>query len=54
MERQKSAKKHVCVTLTPQEHERLVHMANCSYRTAAGYLHWLLLRHFREQEQETP
>lgn len=51
MERQKPVKKHVCVTLTSQEHERLLRMAEQSSRTAAGYLHWLLLRHLREQEK---
>lgn len=51
MEKKVRKEKKVTVSLTPQEHEHLVRMANCSYRTAAGYLRWLLLRHFREQEK---
>lgn len=54
MERQKPIKKKVTVSLTPQEHDHLSLLAEQAYRTRAGYLHWLLLRHFRERDRGAP
>lgn len=50
MENNKRKKKNVCVMLTPQDHSRLSQLAGESGRTLAGYLRWLLHRHFREQD----
>ena len=49
MEDNKSKKKNVCVVLTPQDYDRLSILAENAQRTRAGYLRWLLHRHFREQ-----
>lgn len=43
-------KKRVCVTLNLQDHDRLTQLADENARTRAGYLRWLLHRHFRERE----
>lgn len=50
MENNKRKKKNVCVMLTPQDHSRLSQLAEETGRTLAGYLRWLLHRHFREQD----
>ena len=44
-------KKRICVTIPQKEHERLSRMAGETGRTAAGYLRWLLNRHFRELDR---
>ena len=46
-----NAKKRVCVIIPQKEHERLSRMASETGRTAAGYLRWLLNRHFRELDK---
>ena len=50
MENNKRKKKNVCVMLPPQDHSRLSQLAEETGRTLAGYLRWLLHRHFREQD----
>lgn len=45
------AKKRVCVIIPRKEHERLTCLASETGRTAAGYLRWLLNRHFRELDR---
>ncbi|WP_325228617.1 hypothetical protein [Oscillibacter sp.] len=42
------------MTISQREHERLSRMAGETGRTAAGYLRWLLHRHFGELDQEEP
>ena len=48
------AKKTVCVTLTKPDHDHLSQLAEETGRTLAGYLRWLLHRHFREQDHHAP
>lgn len=50
MEYNKLDKKRVCVTLNLRDHQRLSQLAEETGRTLAGYLRWLLHRHFREQD----
>lgn len=54
MEENKRKKKNVFVTLTQQDHDHLSQLAEENGRTLAGYLRWLLHRHFREQEHHAP
>lgn len=50
--RTRTEKKRVCVTLPKGEHDRLSRLAAETARTPAGYLRWLLHRHFREQDRK--
>lgn len=54
MECNKLDKKRVCVTFTKPDHDRLSQLAEETGRTLAGYLRWLLHRHFREQDHHAP
>lgn len=54
MENHKDTKKHVYVTLTKPDHDRLSQLAAESGRTLPGYLRWLLHRHFKEQDHPAP
>ena len=48
MNKSKTEHKHVCVTITRQDHERLSHMAWETGRTVPGCIRWLVNRHLRE------
>lgn len=50
MEENKNNKKKVCITLSLRDYERLSQLAEETGRALAGYLRWLLHRHFREQD----
>ena len=45
-------KRRVCVTLTEKDHTRLSQMARESLRSPAGYLRWLLNRHFAQLDEK--
>lgn len=52
MARIKHIHKHVTITITEEEHKRLVFLANEAIRSPAGYMRWLLHSHFRELDKE--
>ena len=53
MKHPKAAKKRVCVALMEKDHARLTCLAQGRGRTAAGYLQWLLHKHFQQEDERT-